>query len=79
MTHAITIFQQGLISFAVCGCCNRKFESKFLNLFKVEKELLEQYRLHKCREVGESVMMSKPAKKSSSTQAASRVSLGDSN
>jgi hypothetical protein len=55
MTRTLTIVQQGLVSFSVCKRCNGRFESKLLNLFKVKKDLLEKYALHKCREVQASI------------------------
>jgi len=55
MTRTLIIVQQGLVSFSVCKRCNGRFESKLLNLFKVKKELLEKYELHKCREVQASI------------------------
>ena len=78
MTRTITIFQQGLTSFAVCRSCNRRFESKFLNLFKVEKQILEKYQLHNCRGVEESMTMREQAK-SSLTRAASCLPLNNAN
>jgi len=70
MIRALTIFQQGLTSFAVCGRCNGRFESKLLIRFKAEKEIRGQYEAHSCREVEESMPIREQSK-SSSTQAAS--------
>jgi hypothetical protein len=49
--RTLTIVQRGLTSFAVCGRCNGRFESKFLNRFKAKHDIQEKYEAHKCREV----------------------------
>ena len=38
------LVQRGLTSFAVCGRCNRRFESKFLNLSRAHNDIREKYK-----------------------------------
>lgn len=56
--RTLTIVQGGLTSFAVCGRCNGRFDSKFLNVFKAKNDVQEQYKAHKCREVETSTAIS---------------------
>ena len=51
MKRTLTIVQQGLTSFAICGRCNGRFESRFLNAFKAKHDIEEKFEGHKCREI----------------------------
>jgi len=51
MARTLTIFQHGPTSFAVCGRCNGKSESKLLDLLKATEEIQDKYESHKCKRV----------------------------
>jgi hypothetical protein len=51
VTRALTMFQHGLVWFAICKRCHSRIESRFLYLLKATEEIRDKYETHKCRSV----------------------------